>query len=227
MSSQRPWTYERGTLWAMDLDGATPVVVAPQIAASFGEVPCEAVAPLATAMGLANIHDVRRRFDAGSQCFAAWVDGKLAAYGWVSWGTECIGELECSLRMQPDEAYIWDCATLPPYRRQGLYSALLGHIATLLRAQGMRRVWIGASLRNRPSIRGFAAAGFHPAIRLTYVRVLTARMVRVSDEPDAPPSLAADARRALIDSRGADASPAASPGAATVYSDAPAEEKCL
>src|SRR5262249_30824620 len=144
---------------------------------------------------------------AGSRCFAARVEGTIAAYGWVSWGTERIGELERSLRLQPDEAYIWDCATLPPYRRRGLYTALLRYTATSLRDQGVRRVWIGASLGNRPSIQGFAAAGFQPAIRLTYIRVLLARVVWVSDERGAPPGFAAAARRALVESRDALAPP--------------------
>src|SRR5271165_5526143 len=183
MSFQHPWAYARGVLWAMDLDGTGPTVVAPHVAATFGEVSHDDAAELATAMGLSNNHDVRQRFDSGSACFAAWVDGRIATYGWVSWGTERIGELERSLRMQPDEAYIWDCATVLPYRRRGLYSALLGRIAMWLRDQGMHRVWIGASLRNHPSIRGFAAAGFQPAIRLTHVRALNLRRVWVSDEP--------------------------------------------
>src|SRR5262249_2759646 len=199
------------------------------------------------AMGLDTIDAAKRRFEAGGRCFAAWVGGKIAAYGWGSWGGECIGELQRSFHIQPDEAYIWDFATLPPSRRPGLYRGLLSPIVMALRNQGMRRVWIGASLQNRPSIRGFAAAGFHPAIRLTYLRVLRARIVHVSDEPDAPPGLAAEARRALTESRGAGTSSVAAPGVAargvaapgvaapgvaapgatSVYSGAAAEEKCL
>lgn len=229
MSFQRLWAYERGTLWAMDLAARAPLSVVPQVAVTFGEVSGEDTAALATAMGLPDAGEVEQRFAAGSQCFAAWVEGKLAAYGWVSRGAERIGELERSLLMRPDEAYIWDCATLPPYRRQGLYSALLGNIATSLRDQGIRRVWIGASLGNRPSIQGFVAAGFQPAIRLTYMRVLMARGVWVRDEPDAPPGLAADARRALVESRNATtAVPSATTrDVATRGSDAPVEEKHL
>lgn len=227
MSFQRPWAFERGTLWAIDLDHTAPVVVMPKVAATSAEASREDSVALTTAMGLTDAHEVDQRFVAGSQCFAAWVDGKVAAYGWVSRGTERIGELERSLQMQPDEAYIWDCATLPPYRRQGLYSALLGHITTALGSQGIRRVWIGASIQNRPSVQGFAAAGFHPAIRLTYVRVLMARVVRVSDEPGAPDGLAAAARRALVESRVPAAPSATMSSVATVCTDATAEEKRL
>src|SRR5215467_5732218 len=137
MSSTRPWAYERGTLWALDLAGEASFPVAPHEAA-LGEESLEAAAPLAVAMGLPTACAVQQRFVAGSRCFAARVEGTIAAYGWVSWGTERIGELERSLCLQPDEAYIWDCATLPAYRRRGLYTALLCYTAASLRNQGVR-----------------------------------------------------------------------------------------
>jgi GNAT superfamily N-acetyltransferase len=227
MPPRRPWAYERGTLWAMDLDGQALHVPAPQAAATCGEVPRETAAPLAAAMGLADAREVRRRFTAGSRCFAARVDGAIAAYGWVSQGVERIGELERSLRMRSDEAYIWDCATLPPYRRCGLYTALLGHIAASLRGEGIHRLWIGASLQNRPSIRGFAAAGFRPVIRLTYARLLSLSRVWVADDPTTPPELVADARRALVDPREQLDVGAAVGDTASARSDVCAEEKCL
>ena len=217
MSSARPWIYERGTLWALDLDRDTSSLVVPQTA-TFGKVSREDAAALAQAMSLTNACEAHHRFDAGSKCFAARVGGKIVTYGWVSWGKECIGEFERSLRMQPHEAYVWDCATLPPYRRQGLYSALLRYIASALHKQGVRRLWICASLSNRPSIRGFAAAGFRPAIRLTYLRVLMASGVWVRDEPDASPGLAADARRALVESRETVAQPATPRGSISICS---------
>jgi len=190
--------YERGALWAMDLMGhvATPVV--PQVAAIFGEVRHDAAEQLATAMGLSDAEAVRWRFAAGRRCFVAWVDGAIAAYGWVSQGMEYIGELERPLRLRAGEAYIWDCATLPPYRRQGLYRALLGHIAIRLRGEGMQRLWIGASLGNQPSIRGFRAAGFMPVVRVISVRLGSLCCLWLAGYSATPDSLIADARRALI-----------------------------
>lgn len=219
MFPQRLWAYERGTLWALGLDHEPPSPVA-HLNATFAEVQRAGIASLTTAMGLRNTGEVERRFNAGSCCFSAWVAGKIASYGWVSWGMECIGEFERSLRMRPDEAYIWDCATLPPYRWQGFYSALLRYVASTLHQQGARRVWIAATLSNRPSIRGFTAAGFRPAIRLTYLRVLMARRVWVRDESGAPPGLAVEARRALVESHDAVAPPLTSHGPATICSAA-------
>jgi GNAT superfamily N-acetyltransferase len=219
--SSRPWAYASGTLWALDLEAA-PVVVPPRVAATFGEAPRADAAALAAAMGLTGTAELGRRFDAGSRCFVARVGGALAAWGWVSRGVEAIGELERSLHMRSGEAYCWDCATLPAYRRRGLYTALLGHIAVVLRNKGAQRLWIGASRLNRPSLRGFAAAGFQPAINLTYLRLGRWRHVWVGARPRAAPGLVADARRALAGSgagaaRAEDATRPGAPGSSAAH----------
>jgi GNAT superfamily N-acetyltransferase len=203
MLTRRRWAVARGTLWALDLDGVAgrDVGVAsegpPRVTATFGEARRESAAPVAAAMGLDGPAPARYRFDAGRRCFAAWVEGGIAAYGWVSWGSEYIGELERPIHLPPGEAYVWDCATLPPFRRRGLYGALLRYVAATLGDEGTRRLWIGASLRNRPSIRGFAVAGFRPVVRVTLVRVVAVGRTWVTGEPGAPPALVAAARRAL------------------------------
>jgi GNAT superfamily N-acetyltransferase len=193
----RPWAYERGTLWALHL-AAAPVMVALRVAATFDEAPPTGAAALAGEMVSGDAAELARRFAAGSRCFVARVEGALAAWGWVSFGAEQIGELERSLRLRPGEAYCWDCGTRQDYRRRGIYTALLGHIATTLRGEGAARLWIGASRSNRPSVRGFAAAGFQPAINLTYLRLGGWRHVWVGAHPQAAPGLAAEARRALV-----------------------------
>jgi GNAT superfamily N-acetyltransferase len=165
---------------------------------AFGEAAPADAAEVATAMGLADPDAARARFTAGSRCFTARVAGEIACYGWVSWGSESIGELECELRLRPDEAYIWDCATLEPFRQRGVYGALLRRIAATLRAEGVNRLWIGASTSNEPSLRAFASAGFQPAVRLTFVRLLTVSQLWVIGVIGAPAALVADARAALV-----------------------------
>jgi GNAT superfamily N-acetyltransferase len=226
MPFRRPWAFERGTLWAMELDGAGPALAASHAAATFGEVSWDETDALAAAMGLADSGAAQRRLAAGRRCFAAWVEGEIAAYGWVSQGEESVGELERAFRIQPDAAYIWDCATLPPFRRRGLYSGLLRHIASALRAEGMRQLWIGASRRNRPSIFGFANAGFQPVINLTYVRVLRLRHTRIIDDKAAPPRLVAEARSLLVspERMGKSAAVHAAPAAPPAHAEGSAED---
>lgn len=223
MPFRRPWAFERGTLWAMDLDGTAPAPAVSHTAATFGEVSWDETDALAAAMGLAVPGAARRRLADGRRCFVAWVAGEIAAYGWVSQGEESVGELERVFRLPPDAAYVWDCATLPPFRRHGIYSSLLRHIAGTLRAEGVRRLWIGAARRNRPSIVGFANAGFQPVINLTYVRVLGLRHTRIIDDRAAPPGLVA-AARSLLGSADRRGKPAALHAARPAHAESSAED---
>lgn len=230
MLSRRLWAFERGVLWTLEI-GGDPPAAAPRAEVTFGEATAERAsieAALAQAMELAEPDEIRRRLAAGSRCFVALVageiggeiGGEIAGYGWVSRGVERIGELERWFRMQPDEVYIWDCATLPPYRRRGVYAALLVHMVSMMRADGVRRVWIGAARDNHASLRGFARAGFRPVASVAYARALWLRYFWLTPEPDAPPDLVAAARWSLASgSSGADAGARAETGGALV--DAP------
>jgi ribosomal protein S18 acetylase RimI-like enzyme len=149
-------------------------------------------------MGWPDSATLLERFAGDRRCFVAWDGQRVAAYGWASQGQESVGELERWFRMQPGEAYIWDCATLPDYRGQGVYSALLSYMQAELRGAGVGRIWIGASLDNQPSLKGFLNAGFRPAIELTYLRVLVLRCGWMRRSPGAPASLAAAARRMIM-----------------------------
>ncbi len=148
-----------GTIWHVQLAEA-PVPVAPLLPAEFSRLGLEAEAELTRAMGLADPAEVRRRFEGGRRCYAARAQDGLAAYGWVSFGDEYVGGLGLRLRLLAREAYIWDCVTLPAFRRRGLYAALLGRIVAALRDEGWQGVWIGADYDNRPSHAGIERAGF-------------------------------------------------------------------
>lgn len=151
-----------GVLWLLDLgeQPADSAPVTPRIPASLGEVGAGDAALLADAMGLHDSAPVLERFAGGARCYAAWVSGALASYCWISFRDEWISELALHIRLDEGEAYIWDCATLPAYRGQGLYPALLSLSCGELRAEGMRRIWIGADAGNTDSHKGIIRAGF-------------------------------------------------------------------
>lgn len=128
---------------------------------------------LGRAMGLPGGEAVLQRMAREARAWAGWAGGSIACYGWVSAGSErgtYVGELERAIRLPPGEAYVWDCLTLPAYRRLGLYTSLLTQIARAMHAEGFGRLWIGSSLGNRPSIRGFERAGFRPILQVIYGR---------------------------------------------------------
>ena len=193
------WAWESGRLWAIDLAQSEPVVISShlKIGATFAEIQSEQLQALADVMGGHDPRSIQHRLDAGKRCFAGQVDGRLAAYCWVSQSAECIGEIEHEIHFQPDEVYIWDCATLPEYRRKGLYSFLLAFMTGQLRSDGIRRVWIGSSLDNQASMGGFVRAGFKPVADMVFVRILTLSAMWVNGVPSAPVALVESARRIL------------------------------
>ena len=189
-----------GTIWALNLDEPKPVIT-PGLPANFCRVGPESTRALINAVGTDNSAEILRRFENGRRCYAAWVEGKLAAYGWVSPDEELIGELSLRIKLVPGEAYIWDCATLPEFRNRRLYSALLVHIIGELWSDGLCRAWIGTDLDNEASQRGISNAGFHHVADLVVSRVLAMRLVCVQGQPGVPAQVVAEARRAFLDDR--------------------------
>lgn len=85
---------------------------------------------------------VAPRLARGCRCFAAWRDGSLAGYGWLSAGPEWIGEVGLEITPPAGDAYIWNCVTIPEHRRRGVFRGLLAHICGVAAAERMRRLWI-------------------------------------------------------------------------------------
>jgi hypothetical protein len=189
-----------GTIWTLNLDEPVPVTT-PGVAASFRRVGPDLLPALVSTLGRDASAEILRRFETGRRCYTAWVGDQLVSYGWVSFDEEHIGELNLRIRLLPGEAYIWDCATVPVFRQNHLYSALLGYMIGELRTEGFCRAWIGADLDNKPSQQGIARAGFHYVGDLVVARVLAIRQVWVQGGPGVPDSILAEARRAFLNDR--------------------------
>jgi RimJ/RimL family protein N-acetyltransferase len=129
------------------------------------------------------------------RCFAAWHEEQIVSYCWISQQREHVGEMERVIHLQAGEAYVWDCATLPHFRRRGLYTALLGFINRALAAEGLRRIWIGANLENEPSRRAFDTVGFRRVATMTHVRLLALSLYLTTADPGVPAAWVAAARR--------------------------------
>lgn len=186
-----------GTIWTLNLEELVPAVT-PLIPATFRRVGPDLVPALISAMDGAPSEELLKRFENGRRCYTAWVEDQIAAYGWISFDDEHIGELNLRVRLLPGEVYIWDCATIPAFRRNHLYSALLSYIIQELRTERLCRAWIGADLDNKPSQQGMARAGFHYVADLVVARVLAMRQVWVQGQPNVPEHIVAEARRAFL-----------------------------
>jgi GNAT superfamily N-acetyltransferase len=155
-----------GTVWTLHQD--QPIArIQPQVDARFSRLDSQSAEILAEAAGTEDAaQEFQRRFHQGKQCYSAWIDNRLAAYGWVSFDVEYVGELDLILTLLPGEAYIWDCVTVPDFRRKGLFTALLGYMVEALRQEHIERIWIGADLSNQPSQHGIDRAGFQRIVDL-------------------------------------------------------------
>ncbi|HLG65781.1 MAG TPA: GNAT family N-acetyltransferase [Ktedonosporobacter sp.] len=187
-----------GTLWMLDLAG-TPLLQADAQASVSWECAGSAMAlPLSQAMGLATPTEVLQRFERGCKCYLGKIEREIATYGWVSFADEHIGELDLTIRMPANNAYIWDCATLPAYRGLRLYPALLAYILNELEAEGIVRVWIGADEDNVASQKGMALAGFRPMIDIGLFHQETGPRAWIRGRPGISAQELDDACRAII-----------------------------
>ena len=201
MHTAEPDARPQGTFWMLDLGQPLPIGPLPQVPVAFMRAGPEVARELAQAMNLDDEAAVLQRFDDGRHCYVGRIEGKLATYGWVTFDEEHIGELSLSIRLKAGEAYIWNCATLPAYRGQQLYPALLIHIVSELHNQGLHRIWIGADTDNLPSQRGIVLAGFQPIGDIVISDVLTMRRAWLLGRPGISERLVMDARQALLGER--------------------------
>jgi hypothetical protein len=171
----------------------------PSPSVAISEVTRAAEAALVAAMG-ADGDLVPRRRERGCRAFTALRDGEVVAYGWLSAGREWIGELGLEIRPGPREAYIWNCLTLEPHRRQGLFRNLVLCMAAGAGAEGLTRLWIGSI--DGLGTRALAGAGFVPVLRFTVKALPWLRRLRVWAAEEAEPELVAAGRRALYSGRG-------------------------
>ncbi len=181
----KPWAAESGTFWLSEAANGLPRVSSSGAKTAFAEVSGDDWPALQSAMSLSDPEPMRRRFESGRRCFGLWAADEIVAYGWATHGPESVGELERTFRLGDDEVYIWDCVTLPAWRGQRCYSALLNQMLHQLHGEGVPRIWIGASRQNQPSIKGIVYAGFHHIMDVTYRRLGVVTLMRFYEAPAA------------------------------------------
>ena len=126
---------------------------------------------------------VAPRLARGCLCFAVWIEGAIAGYGWLSTGPEWIGELQLEIKPREREAYIWNCVTVPEHRRRGVFRSLVVGMSSAARRLGARLVWIGSV--NIPAERALAPIGFRPALHFSAMTIAGLHVMRVSRSSEA------------------------------------------
>jgi GNAT superfamily N-acetyltransferase len=125
---------------------------------------------------------VASRLARGCLCFAVFIEGALAGYGWLSRGPEWIGEAELEIKPREREAYIWNCLTLPEHRRRGVFRSLVFGISHAARRLGAQRLWIGSV--DIPAEKALEPLGFQPAIHASSLSLAGIHLTRVAPGPD-------------------------------------------
>lgn len=117
--------------------------------------------------------DVARRLAAGRDAFVGEVEtasgNLMVTYGWVALTAEPLGNTGCSFDPPPGDAYLYDFATVPEYRGQGFYPALLRYILGELAGRGLRRAWITTAPGNHASAHSISRAGFTRVADTDYI----------------------------------------------------------
>lgn len=190
-----------GIFWLMKLDevfSTRAFSVTPGFPVTLRCVGPEAIDPLARVMGMADHTPILRRFARGKRCYAGLLADQIVTYGWVTFDEENIGELGLKARLRAGEAYIWDCATLPAYRGQHLYPALLAHILGALATEGISHAWLGTDADNIPSQKGVALVGFQPVLDVGFVHSAAGKSMWIRERPGVSAQDARDAHRVLL-----------------------------
>jgi ribosomal protein S18 acetylase RimI-like enzyme len=115
---------------------------------------------LAEAMQVSVAELYQRRALGNRAALALLDDDTIAGYGWVSYDSIRIIELDLELAIPRGHAYIWDCATIPQYRGRGIFPGLLRFMLEELRLRGVTQVWAAVAPGNDASLRSFTRAGF-------------------------------------------------------------------
>lgn len=100
----------------------------------------------------------------GCRCFAVLAGGAVAGYGWLSTGSEWIGEIQLEIRPAPGEGYLWNCFTLPEHRRKGVFRSVVTGIVDVAASAGLTRLWIGSVAI--PAQQAMGPEGFEPALHM-------------------------------------------------------------
>ena len=176
-------------MWAAELPQWSPPPVA--VPAEIEEARVELIAEAMRD----EVDLVAGRLERGCRCLVACREGRVTAYGWISTGPEWIGEIGARIRPQPGDAYIWNCVTLAEHRRQGLFAALLVHLAQRCAEAGLTRLWIASVAGSGES--AIAYAGFLPVLRISRRDLRGVRWLSVRAAANAPERLVASARSVL------------------------------
>lgn len=105
------------------------------------------------------------------ECYIALCRGKIAHLAWVYYPDQAKKHPTPFRILRPDETAIANCVTLPEFRGQKIYPAVVRHLLQVLKEQGYGRCYMYIETGNFASQRGVAKIGFKPVGKTWRVRL--------------------------------------------------------
>ena len=143
----------------------------------------------------AEAHLVPGRFARGSRCFGAWAGHELVGYGWLSVKPEWIGEVELEIAPADNEAYVWNCVTLAPHRRKGVFRSVVSSVVARAREENVAKLWIASE--SDLAANAIEQAGFVRVMRFDTGSRFGMRWLRVAVADGGDARLVAEARKVM------------------------------
>ena len=143
----------------------------------------------------AESHLVPGRLAKGSRCFGAWFGHELVGYGWLSTKPEWIGEVQLEIAPAAREAYVWNCVTLAPHRRKGVFRSVVISLVAKAAEESLDRLWIASS--EDIGQNSLMKAGFVPVVHFNTMSRFGLRWLKVAPLDGVDPGLATAAGAAM------------------------------
>jgi RimJ/RimL family protein N-acetyltransferase len=114
----------------------------------------------------------KKRFERGEMCFIATSRDKIAYYGWMGFGDEYEDNCQINVKLnKKEEAYWFDCWTVPEYRKMGLHTAVTTKALIYLKDRGYKKVSSFITTKNAPSLKAFWKIGFKNKKIVTFIEL--------------------------------------------------------
>jgi ribosomal protein S18 acetylase RimI-like enzyme len=114
---------------------------------------------------------IARKLETGERCMVGIRDQKAIGYVFAAFaGTPSTGE--SGLRLEKEEAYLWDGYALPEFRRQGVVRAINLTLCGLLQQEGYESTVLLVNRSNRAALGHCRKAGYRITDRVMLVRAL-------------------------------------------------------
>ncbi len=165
-----------------DLDGKIDSVNC-DLMADFAELKIQDISRLEQAMKFAGEFRpgmLQQRFRDNEIVWAVIKDERIVHYGFVTFQTRWLDIVEQDFTLKDKEAFIYNCHTLKDWRGRGFFTCSLMEMLRRLSDLGMKRCYIDADARNKPSIRAIYSAGFQLYQSRYMMRILGNPLLRLN-----------------------------------------------